>query len=418
MVDLLANPPNRQTARQRSFPACRRHRRSRRLPRNSRLRPPSSPKPPSPKPCPSHRSSQSRPPPRASPAANSMPPSSPSKASSRAVKPLPSPRLPDPVRPHHLSRPSCPSSGDQSLRLSSGSRVRVTGVCQWSRPPTPSWASAPPNSRLRLRNASDLTLLECPPGFPSAVPSSWLAPCSSASSPPSSGFASSIAKSTSAPASLSRKSPSTERAEIFSRAKPSCSSRKLSSANASRPKSRTSHKQLLTTSPHGRYGDVATNVLHNVGNVLNSVNVLAASIAGHVQKSRVASVSKVAAPPRPAPIRSRPLHDRRPQRPPRPRPPRTPRAPTSPTSKTASWRKSNPLSESIAHIKEIVAMQQNYAKVSGLRETVAIAISSKTPSACAAAPLPATNQRHPRLRGNPTPHPRPPQNPANPFQPA
>jgi C4-dicarboxylate-specific signal transduction histidine kinase len=38
------------------------------------------------------------------------------------------------------------------------------------------------------------------------------------------------------------------------------------------------HKRLLSTSRMAGMADVATNVLHNVGNVLNSVNVVAASL--------------------------------------------------------------------------------------------------------------------------------------------
>ena len=55
------------------------------------------------------------------------------------------------------------------------------------------------------------------------------------------------------------------------------------------------HAQLLDTSRKAGMAEVATNVLHNVGNVLNSVNVSCAVISDHVRHSRSASLAKVAA---------------------------------------------------------------------------------------------------------------------------
>ena len=55
------------------------------------------------------------------------------------------------------------------------------------------------------------------------------------------------------------------------------------------------HKQLLQTSRQAGMAEVATNVLHNVGNVLNSVNVSASMVVGSVKKSKIASLAKVVA---------------------------------------------------------------------------------------------------------------------------
>lgn len=55
------------------------------------------------------------------------------------------------------------------------------------------------------------------------------------------------------------------------------------------------HRRLLEASRQAGMAEVAVNVLHNVGNALNSVNVSAALIAGTVQKSRTGQLSKVAA---------------------------------------------------------------------------------------------------------------------------
>ena len=54
------------------------------------------------------------------------------------------------------------------------------------------------------------------------------------------------------------------------------------------------HKQLVDTSPRVGRADVATGVLHNVGNVLNSVNVAAGVVADTVRRSSVDKISRTA----------------------------------------------------------------------------------------------------------------------------
>jgi signal transduction histidine kinase len=54
------------------------------------------------------------------------------------------------------------------------------------------------------------------------------------------------------------------------------------------------HQQLLTTSRLAGMAEVATYVLHNVGNVLNSVNLLGAAIANDIHDSQVGGVRKLA----------------------------------------------------------------------------------------------------------------------------
>lgn len=56
-----------------------------------------------------------------------------------------------------------------------------------------------------------------------------------------------------------------------------------------------SHEQLLEASRRDGMAEVATNVLHNVGNVLNSVNVSASLVAENVKKFRAGGIAKVAA---------------------------------------------------------------------------------------------------------------------------
>ncbi len=54
------------------------------------------------------------------------------------------------------------------------------------------------------------------------------------------------------------------------------------------------HQQLLDTSRKAGMAEVATSVLHNVGNVLNSVNVSCSLISENVRQSRITSVAKAA----------------------------------------------------------------------------------------------------------------------------
>src|SRR5204863_3577259 len=54
------------------------------------------------------------------------------------------------------------------------------------------------------------------------------------------------------------------------------------------------HRQLIEASRRVGMAEVATGVLHNVGNVLNSVNVSATLVSEHVKKSKLSSLGKVA----------------------------------------------------------------------------------------------------------------------------
>jgi PAS domain S-box-containing protein len=55
------------------------------------------------------------------------------------------------------------------------------------------------------------------------------------------------------------------------------------------------HRQLLVASRQAGMAEVATNVLHNVGNVLNSVNVSTSLIAEGIKKSKCAGLARAAA---------------------------------------------------------------------------------------------------------------------------
>jgi C4-dicarboxylate-specific signal transduction histidine kinase len=131
------------------------------------------------------------------------------------------------------------------------------------------------------------------------------------------------------------------------------------------------HNQLVEASRHAGMAEVATGVLHNVGNVLNSVNVSSTLLADRLKKSRAVNVSRAA-----ELIIAR-------------------------NGDLAQWLTEDPkgkmlpayladlgahlatehaemttelelLVKNVEHIKEIVAMQQNYAKVSGFIEILPV----------------------------------------------
>jgi two-component system, NtrC family, sensor kinase len=127
--------------------------------------------------------------------------------------------------------------------------------------------------------------------------------------------------------------------------------------------------QLLEASRRGGMAEIASNVLHNVGNALNSVNVSVGLLADSARTSKVASFPKVVAllrkhegdlatfitsdprgkqlPAYLAQLSENLLADR-----------------------DATVRELISLQRSIKHVNDIVAMQQNYAKVSGVKEIV------------------------------------------------
>ena len=131
------------------------------------------------------------------------------------------------------------------------------------------------------------------------------------------------------------------------------------------------HKQVLQATRQAGMAEVATGVLHNVGNVLNSVNISTALLNEQLEKSRASNVSRIAQllhsragdlgeflttdpkgralPDYLAELGQRLEADR--------------------LKMHAELRS---LAANIEHIKEIVAMQQNYAKVSGETESLPV----------------------------------------------
>ena len=126
-------------------------------------------------------------------------------------------------------------------------------------------------------------------------------------------------------------------------------------------------RQLLEASHQAGMAEVATSVLHNVGNVLNSANVSNSVITSQVRESKVENLGKVVALLREheADLAAFLTQD--------PRGKQLPRylemlADYLAEEQGQLLQELKSLGSNIEHIKEIVAMQQNYAKVSGVLE--------------------------------------------------
>jgi C4-dicarboxylate-specific signal transduction histidine kinase len=131
------------------------------------------------------------------------------------------------------------------------------------------------------------------------------------------------------------------------------------------------HRELLATSRQAGMADVATGVLHNVGNVLNSVNVSATLIGDHVRHTKAVNIAKVAAlfDEHKADLAGFLTKDARGQMIPSYL---SSLAETLVTERKALNTEIDDLRNNVEHIKNIVAMQQAYARVSGVFETVSV----------------------------------------------
>jgi PAS domain S-box-containing protein len=132
------------------------------------------------------------------------------------------------------------------------------------------------------------------------------------------------------------------------------------------------NRQLVETSRHAGMAEVATGVLHNVGNVLNSVNVSTTIIREKLRGSEVASLVKLAA------LLQEHAADSDAFLTADPKGKLVPRFIIQLAEHLAGehdllQQEHEQLARNIEHIKEIVAMQQNYARVSGVLELVSLA---------------------------------------------
>ena len=128
-------------------------------------------------------------------------------------------------------------------------------------------------------------------------------------------------------------------------------------------------QQLRDASRHAGMAEVAASVLHNVGNVLNSVNVSASLLADGIRKSKAAGLDRVAAlvNEHRADLAQFMSADERGRHLP---------AYLEQLAKQLSGERAETLQEldalrgNIEHIKEVVSMQQSYARLVGVTERV------------------------------------------------
>jgi PAS domain S-box-containing protein len=132
------------------------------------------------------------------------------------------------------------------------------------------------------------------------------------------------------------------------------------------------HRQLLDASRLAGMAEVATSVLHNVGNVLNSVNISASLVAERIGLSRFLGLARAAAllKQRETDLATFLSTDERGRQLPQYL---AQLAEQLQSDQRVALEEMTSLSNNIDHIKETVAMQQNYARQCGITETVAVA---------------------------------------------
>jgi PAS domain S-box-containing protein len=129
------------------------------------------------------------------------------------------------------------------------------------------------------------------------------------------------------------------------------------------------NKELITASREAGMAEVATNVLHNVGNILNSVNISASMVAERVRQSKADGVARLAAllAEQGTRVGEFIASD--------PRGRRIPEYLTALGGQLQADRREaldelGLLRDNLEHIKDTVTMQQSYAKLCGITETV------------------------------------------------
>jgi PAS domain S-box-containing protein len=132
------------------------------------------------------------------------------------------------------------------------------------------------------------------------------------------------------------------------------------------------NRQLIDASRSAGMADVATGVLHNVGNVLNSVCVSATTVSDRLRRSKVAKLCRATAMLQEQNGRLAEFLTTDPKG------RLIPEYLSTVAEELAGEQgelidKMTTVGQHIEHIKEIVAMQQNYAKVSGVYENVSAA---------------------------------------------
>jgi PAS domain S-box-containing protein len=129
------------------------------------------------------------------------------------------------------------------------------------------------------------------------------------------------------------------------------------------------HKRLIETSRLAGMAEVATDVLHNVGNTLNSINVSCSLVLDRVKQTSSANLAKI-----PELLKQNlgrldefvggdPRGKHIPEY-------LTAMAQTFDDQRAFLLEELGQLRQHVEHVNQIIAMQQNYAKVAGIQETI------------------------------------------------
>ena len=145
--------------------------------------------------------------------------------------------------------------------------------------------------------------------------------------------------------------------------------RDISESKAAKVQLEKVHQQLVEASRRAGMAEMATGVLHNVGNVLNSVNVATSIITATVRNSKTGNLSKAVALMREHASdlghfltndpKGRQLTSYLGQL-----------ADHLDAERTALIHELQDLAKNVEHIKDIVSMQQDYAKTGGMKDTM------------------------------------------------
>jgi signal transduction histidine kinase len=130
-------------------------------------------------------------------------------------------------------------------------------------------------------------------------------------------------------------------------------------------------QQLRDASRQAGMAEIATNVLHNVGNVLNSVNISASVVADRIKKPKTSGLGKVAAllQQHKEDLAAFVANDERAKHLPNYL---AELAQQLNVDQEATLQELESLRKNIDHIKEIVTMQQSYSKLVGVPERLAV----------------------------------------------
>ncbi|MFO1497881.1 MAG: ATP-binding protein [Verrucomicrobiota bacterium] len=227
-----------------------------------------------------------------------------------------------------------------------GSLLRITGICQLQG----GESHEPESFRLLLSGSKDIVLLEAP---------SWWTP----------GRALMLVGGMTLAIAASAAWVSVLRSQVKQRTRKL--SEEIEERKAAEEALKKAQRELVDASRLAGMAEVATTVLHNVGNVLNSVNVSATLVADKIKQSRVSMIPKVAAmmkehaadlgefltsdvKGRQVPLFVENLGEHLTK------------------EQGVLLEEVASLQKHVGHIKEIVSMQQGYAKVSGVFERLPI----------------------------------------------